>query len=762
MNITDNTYFQYNFEFETENLSYSPQLYNVTIDYAVEPDLTPPTWIIEPQDQEINENEAFSYDIEATDDVGIDTYSINDTDNFMINQSGMIKNNSVLSIGAYNINISVNDTSNNVLSKAISVTVSVINNSPVIHSNITIVNNTEKIPVFGDEFFLQVNVSDPENDSLEMNFTIISPNGSVVIDNQPGDSFSVGNYSVWNSSSYTVDNYGLWNWSYLVSDGVNLVMQNGSFRVFSGLSVFPLAYIVAPDPKNLTLVWNLSMYHDSRESYVLNFTYDLNSTFFTLTFLNDSASISRDVYNTSNLFRNRVTIDIEDSVLEGLIYSGNITITRELDGENYTVPLSIGVNPPSGNIEAFAFSSGNVCSSGNCDYGITMENDESRVFNWIVGNIGDNNLTNCIPNVTGFDISNFGDFSNEGFNLSIGENTTLELSITQPSINTYYGQLEVLCGATDLGYNNSLSSESDNVPAMSILVIADTGGDSPGDSGSPGGGGGSGRVSFWSLELANISLLEMKRGESDFVILEVLNSGSNFLNSCKFVPSGGISNWISNSQIESLASGQIVDFILGLSVPLDAVPGSYFAELNVECEEFSKSTTLNVNVIRGDLEILILNTERIRNSLMIVYLLTDSTGEDQDVVIFYSLLDANGIVVLEGQESVFLPANSQQEYVLELDLPQDSVGDYNLVFSIGDELKGDRAEQKVILSAAPIGGFAIFDIGGTNLRALSWFLGVVIVLAALYFVVKFLYKHHGRIKIHEGKGRHFIKLDLKE
>ncbi len=55
-----------------------------------------------------------SYDINATDDVAIGSFSINDTINFKINaSSGLLENNTILSLGQYWLNVSVNDTSGN-------------------------------------------------------------------------------------------------------------------------------------------------------------------------------------------------------------------------------------------------------------------------------------------------------------------------------------------------------------------------------------------------------------------------------------------------------------------------------------------------------------------------------------------------------------------------------------------------------------------------------------------------------------------------
>ncbi|MBR9691160.1 cadherin repeat domain-containing protein, partial [Candidatus Woesearchaeota archaeon] len=87
-------------------------------------DITAPTWDTALANQSITEGNSFSYDVDASDNVDVDTYFINDTTNFAINAAnGTITNNTVLSVGTYWLNVSVNDTSNNILSTLITVTV---------------------------------------------------------------------------------------------------------------------------------------------------------------------------------------------------------------------------------------------------------------------------------------------------------------------------------------------------------------------------------------------------------------------------------------------------------------------------------------------------------------------------------------------------------------------------------------------------------------------------------------------------------------
>jgi len=88
------------------------------------PDTMPPTWDFPPANKTIPVGNSFSYDVNASDNIAVDEYFIDDNVNFTINAfTGLISNKTILSAGSYKLNIGVNDTSGNVNSAAITVTV---------------------------------------------------------------------------------------------------------------------------------------------------------------------------------------------------------------------------------------------------------------------------------------------------------------------------------------------------------------------------------------------------------------------------------------------------------------------------------------------------------------------------------------------------------------------------------------------------------------------------------------------------------------
>ncbi len=641
----------------------------------------------------------------------------------------------------------------------------IFNVAPTIHSNYTLVNGSVAIPVFGESFFVQTNISDHENDSVSVGFTIIAPNGTRVLDNVLGINYSVGTYSIWNSTNYTINDYGYWNWSLLASDGTNFSQQNGSFRVLSDLSIFPVEYIVTPNPKNQTLSWNLSMYHNSLEDYNFTFSYNLNSTFFNLSFTNSSVVMSKAVYNDTNLFKNQIIITTVSTITENIVYEGNITIQRDLDGKNYTVPLKIGINPPSGNADALDTPYLSICQAGSCDVDTTMQNDEIKSFAWAIKNTGSFALTNCQPAISGFDISEFGSFNLNNFNIAVGQNIALTLTISQPAINSYYGKLNVICQATVLGFNDSLGADSENVPSLRLVVTADSGSVSSGGGGG-GGGSSSGGITatvikdIFELGADSLEKLEIGRGESESIALKVKNLGNKFLNGCFLSATNGVYPWISTSQIESLSPGQEIDYVFTINVPIDAERGEYSTNLNINCKEASLTQEYSLSVIGGDFELTLLSSEKVGTKLKVTYAIENFGEEEKEILIHYQLVNSKKDAVAEGNiENVRVPARERVENSFEFELPKNSIGDYTILVDVNDGVDTNKYEQELKLSAKGVTGLAISD---TNLKTISWFGILVLISFGIYLVIKMIRRQLVLRREGQSVERQFIKIDMED
>lgn len=83
--------------------------------YYIERDITAPTFTSIPNNVSMFYlNQTLSVDFNATDDVSFGYYRINDTTRFSITQAGLLTNKSPIAAGNYAVNVTINDTTNNI------------------------------------------------------------------------------------------------------------------------------------------------------------------------------------------------------------------------------------------------------------------------------------------------------------------------------------------------------------------------------------------------------------------------------------------------------------------------------------------------------------------------------------------------------------------------------------------------------------------------------------------------------------------------
>lgn len=82
-----------------------------------------PTWTVIPQDQVLEYNEPFSYQLQASDISGIDSWALNSTLHFTISETGLLTNSSFLAPGVYYLEITVTDVYSHTLSITLKITV---------------------------------------------------------------------------------------------------------------------------------------------------------------------------------------------------------------------------------------------------------------------------------------------------------------------------------------------------------------------------------------------------------------------------------------------------------------------------------------------------------------------------------------------------------------------------------------------------------------------------------------------------------------
>jgi len=176
-------------------------------------DIIPPSWDPEPPNLTINYSDSIYYDANATDNYRLGYFAINDTNNFKINSTtGVIENNTNLSMGIYRLNISVNDSDDNINWTIITITV----NDTIFPDvrNVTPIPGTDYY--IGDSVNITANITD--NHYVKKVFANISwkggsawqemldSDGNSIYDTLFLNTFTLGRYNLTILANDTLDN----------------------------------------------------------------------------------------------------------------------------------------------------------------------------------------------------------------------------------------------------------------------------------------------------------------------------------------------------------------------------------------------------------------------------------------------------------------------------------------------------------------------------------------------------------------------------
>ncbi len=143
-------------------------------------DTKPPSWVLPPSDKTMEFGGSFNYDLDASDPSNIDTWWLNDTSFFNINNAGLITNNGPVPIDEYWLEVNVNDTLGNKLTDNFKVTVQDMTSPSWVQVP------SDKTMELGGTFYYDLNATDLSGiGSWELNDTLyFDIDGTGVITNK--------------------------------------------------------------------------------------------------------------------------------------------------------------------------------------------------------------------------------------------------------------------------------------------------------------------------------------------------------------------------------------------------------------------------------------------------------------------------------------------------------------------------------------------------------------------------------------------------
>lgn len=237
------------------------------------------------------------------------------------------------------------------------------------------------------------------------------------------------------------------------------------------------------------------------------------------------------------------------------------------------------------------------------------------------------------------------------------------------------------------------------------------------------------------------------QGSSRALSVSVQNTGTEPVSSCALSSDSG---WVAVTEAaKGISPGTSAAFSFSINVPEETTIGASTLGLTVACAETSASSSVAVNVLEKKLDFNITDVQRTRDDrVRVLYVITELSGEDQEVEIFFSITDASGVEVGNASQNRSIDANETDDFrtnipINETLLPvNETTGeplevDLTLSASFNSQIYSSSVLEPISLGA-PLGGFAIFEgVGGGSIILL---VVVLVVLGAIFFIARKLRK----------------------
>lgn len=251
-------------------------------------------------------------------------------------------------------------------------------NVPEFNTNITI----PSVPLYMNNVTLQTNVTSDDDTIIWVNFTLIAPNGTWVINNTNGTNI---NTDLWNSTMWEIDKEGQWNISVLASESdADTTEQNWTFTIVNSVPTFD---------QNLAAQ---NVHHH------LNLTYDVNCSD------SDGNSINYTVNDSMVSINESGVITDNPAITDEGTYNISVTCNDTLNTTTQTFLYTVINNPPVPVNVTISPSPAGSASDLNCTYAFTdneSDAETNQFFKWFLEGVETGNTSQILGsgNTTGGD-----------------------------------------------------------------------------------------------------------------------------------------------------------------------------------------------------------------------------------------------------------------------------------------------------------------------------------------------------------------------
>lgn len=240
-----------------------------------------------------------------------------------------------------------------------------------------------------------------------------------------------------------------------------------------------------------------------------------------------------------------------------------------------------------------------------------------------------------------------------------------------------------------------------------------------------------------SSEIDGFSLIA---GNSILINWSIENTGNVELDDCQLKNFNNLSWIILDNESFSIKSGREKEFELNISIPEDSEEGNYTFDLVAECSGASTSRQFNIEVLKQKLGVEILEVQRAsKEKVKVQYLLEELSGEDQEVVLHFFLLNSNGEEITNFSVNQEIDANKEKKYKTSFGVDETIQGNLTLEVKFDSETYSSFVQKPISLSSK-VGGFVIFE--GIQKGNIAIIIAVVIILAMGFTIIRLIRKAH--------------------
>lgn len=266
---------------------------------------------------------------------------------------------------------------------------------------------------------------------------------------------------------------------------------------------------------------------------------------------------------------------------------------------------------------------------------------------------------------------------------------------------------------------------------------------------------------FYEINFSEIPEIELRRGENLSVELEARNTGKLAVANCAVEIENSFRDVVkAEDKIYNFQPGVKTSLVFEVHVPENFSPGNYEVGFFVKCPAESFESLIKIKVPESELELDIFDIRISGDVLEADYTARDLSGTERVVELNYFLINGQEKNA-EGSEQFNLPADSSVQRKLEISLPGNINGEYDLVVEAVSGFDRVERREEVVLGSSGFTGLAVFTQG--NLSGIGLIV-LVVLSGALFLAVRFFRKRSSLEKpaAFEKTGRQFIKLHVQE